>query len=73
MLSATLVAMESAVSAMREELVAICSRYSWLGGVWQFLQQWEGRGRATQLSAEEFEVCQQAVETEGGSGLGTHL
>ena len=66
------------MSAVREELGAICSQYSWLGGVWQFLQQWEGRGRATQLSAEEFEVCQllaasfiilQAIKPEGGSGL----
>lgn len=69
------------MSAVREELGAICSRYSWLGGVWQFLQQWEGRGRATQLSAEEFEVCQllaasfivlQVTKPEGGSGLEIH-
>ena len=55
-LSESLAAMVSAVSVVKEELEAICSQYGWLGGVWQFLQQWEGRGRAAQLSAEEFEV-----------------
>ena len=57
MLSASLAAMESAVNAVKEEVEAICCQYGWLGGVWQFLQQWEGRWRAAQLSAEEFEVC----------------
>ena len=56
-LSESLKAMVSAVNAVKEELEAICCQYGWLGGVWQFLQQWEGRGRAAQLSAEEFEVC----------------
>ena len=49
--------MEHAVEEVCVEVVAHCSQYNWLAGVWRFVKEGQGlASRAASMTALEFEV-----------------
>ena len=49
-------AVKAAVDQVSVELDGMCAQYSWLNQVWHFITHWEGRDRAADMTAEEYEV-----------------
>ena len=47
---------KAAVDQVSVELDGMCTQYSWLNQVWHFITHWEGRDRAADMTAEEYEV-----------------
>ena len=54
--SSCLKTVRSAVDQVSVELDAMCRQYSWLNQVWDFITHWEGKERATDMTAAEYEV-----------------
>lgn len=54
-------AIESAVERVCGELGEMCSQYSWLNDVSQFIITWEGREKMASLSAEEYKVRKSCI------------
>ncbi len=54
--SGCVAAIESAVESVSGEMNQMCSQYSWLNDVCQFISTWEGKEKVACLSAEEYKV-----------------
>ena len=48
--------METAVECVCSEMSSMYTEYSWLNDVWGFVTHWEGKRRAMNMTADEYEV-----------------
>lgn len=53
----SLTSVQTAVECVCSEMGSMCRDYSWLNEVWDFITHWEGKKKAVNMTADEYEVC----------------
>ena len=48
--------LQEAVDEACSTIQSTCEENRWLSSVWKFVSSWQGRSKATSMSAEELEV-----------------